>query len=84
MRTTSCGGTARWWFIRGMLTRADAFASQLLTYAQAENFIFANEDPDSPLKAVDFGTAVYCEPGTYLSARAGNGFSLMRRSPLLE
>ncbi len=36
-----------------------------------ENFLFANEDDDSPLKAVDFGTAERCKPGEFITARAG-------------
>ena len=39
---------------------------------QAENFIFASKEPGSPLKAVDFGTAVRCEPGNFLTAHAGD------------
>jgi calcium-dependent protein kinase len=37
-----------------------------------ENFLFANEDNDSPLKAVDFGTAERCKPGEFITARAGS------------
>lgn len=38
-----------------------------------ENFLFANKDDDSPLKAVDFGTAERCQPGEFITARAGEG-----------
>jgi serine/threonine protein kinase len=37
-----------------------------------ENFLFANEDDDSPLKAVDFGTAERCKLGEFITARAGS------------
>lgn len=36
-----------------------------------ENFLFATEDNDSPLKAVDFGTAERCKPDEFITARAG-------------
>jgi serine/threonine protein kinase len=37
-----------------------------------ENFLFANEGDDSPLKAVDFGTAERCKLGEFITARAGS------------
>ena len=36
-----------------------------------ENFLFLDSSTDSPLKAIDFGTAVRCPPGTFLNAHAG-------------
>ncbi len=39
--------------------------------SKPENFLFLNTRDDSPLKAVDFGTAVRCAPGEYITARAG-------------
>mmetsp|Transcript_62086 Transcript_62086/g.196319 ORF Transcript_62086/g.196319 Transcript_62086/m.196319 type:complete len:340 (+) Transcript_62086:237-1256(+) len=37
-----------------------------------ENFLFLNDDPDSPIKATDFGLAVHKPPGTpALKLRAG-------------
>ena len=33
--------------------------------------MFATPAEDSPLKAVDFGISVFCEPGQYITARAG-------------
>lgn len=36
-----------------------------------ENFLFLNNEPNSPLKAIDFGLARYCSATGTLSARAG-------------
>lgn len=36
-----------------------------------ENFLFLNNEPNSPLKAIDFGLARYCSTTGTLSARAG-------------
>jgi len=40
--------------------------------SKPENFLFLNDREDSPLKAVDFGTAVRCAPGEYITVRAGS------------
>ena len=32
-----------------------------------ENFLFKDDRPDAPLRAIDFGLAEYCKPGEYLS-----------------
>lgn len=39
--------------------------------SKPENFLFLNDREDSPLKAVDFGTAVRCAPGEHITIRAG-------------
>jgi calcium-dependent protein kinase len=36
-----------------------------------ENFLFASTDPGAPLKAIDFGISVFCEPGQEIDLRAG-------------
>ena len=38
-----------------------------------ENFLFVSSQPDSPLKAIDFGMATYCSgaPDDWLCDRAG-------------
>lgn len=41
--------------------------------SKPENFLFLNDREDSPLKAVDFGTAVRCAPGEHITIRAGKG-----------
>lgn len=40
--------------------------------SKPENFLFLNDREDSPLKAVDFGTAVRCAPGEHITIRAGS------------
>lgn len=42
-----------------------------LSLSPRHQFMFATPDEDSPLKAVDFGISVFCEPGQYITARAG-------------
>ncbi len=32
-----------------------------------ENFLFKDERPDAPLRAIDFGLAEYCKPGEFLT-----------------
>ena len=32
-----------------------------------ENFLFKDERPDAPLRAIDFGLAEYCTPGEFLT-----------------
>lgn len=43
----------------------------LLRDVKPENFMFLGSDEDSPLKAIDFGIAVFCQPGQYIDVRAG-------------
>ncbi len=33
--------------------------------------MFLDSQPDSPLKAIDFGISVFCRPGQYVDVRAG-------------
>lgn len=40
--------------------------------SKPENFLFLNDSEDSPLKAVDFGTAVRCRQGEHITIRAGS------------
>mmetsp|Transcript_18592 Transcript_18592/g.56153 ORF Transcript_18592/g.56153 Transcript_18592/m.56153 type:complete len:489 (-) Transcript_18592:1324-2790(-) len=36
-----------------------------------DNFLFLSDDDQSGMRAIDFGLAEYCEPGQYLSDKAG-------------
>ncbi|KAL6765408.1 kinase-like domain-containing protein [Haematococcus lacustris] len=44
----------------------------VLRDVKPENFLFLTTQPGAPLKAIDFGLAVYCTPGQLLSDRAGS------------
>jgi hypothetical protein len=33
--------------------------------------MFRDRSPGSPLKAIDFGISVFCQPGQYVDVRAG-------------
>lgn len=46
-------------------------AGVLMRDVKPENFLFASPDPDAPLKAIDFGISVFCEPGQEIDLRAG-------------
>ena len=37
----------------------------------AVQFMFRDRSPGSPLKAIDFGISVFCQPGQYVDVRAG-------------
>jgi serine/threonine protein kinase len=37
----------------------------------AAQFMFRDRSPGSPLKAIDFGISVFCQPGQYVDVRAG-------------
>lgn len=41
------------------------------TRPRCENFLFLDDAPDSPLKAVDFGSAVHLPRGQYLKEKHG-------------
>ncbi|KAL4433462.1 hypothetical protein ABPG77_010315 [Micractinium sp. CCAP 211/92] len=43
----------------------------MLRDIKPENFMFLDSQPDSPLKAIDFGISVFCRPGQYVDVRAG-------------
>jgi tRNA A-37 threonylcarbamoyl transferase component Bud32 len=43
----------------------------LMRDIKPENFLFASKAPDAPLKAIDFGISVFCEPGAIVQLRAG-------------
>lgn len=43
----------------------------LLRDIKPENFMFLDRAPGSPLKAIDFGISVFCQPGQYIDVRAG-------------
>ncbi|KAL4553740.1 hypothetical protein Ndes2526B_g03571 [Nannochloris sp. 'desiccata'] len=46
-------------------------AGVLMRDVKPENFLFASTDPGAPLKAIDFGISVFCEPGQEIDLRAG-------------
>lgn len=46
-------------------------AGVLIRDIKPENFLFASPAPDAPLKAIDFGISVFCEPGQEVDVRAG-------------
>jgi calcium-dependent protein kinase len=46
-------------------------AGVLMRDVKPENFLFASSDPGAPLKAIDFGISVFCEPGQEIDLRAG-------------
>ena len=46
-------------------------AGVLIRDVKPENFLFLSKDPDSTLKAIDFGISVFCQPGQKIELRAG-------------
>jgi len=46
-------------------------AGVLMRDVKPENFLFASTDSGAPLKAIDFGISVFCEPGQEIDLRAG-------------
>lgn len=43
----------------------------LIRDVKPENFLYLTKDHDAPLKAIDFGLAMYCKPEQTLQDRAG-------------
>ena len=43
----------------------------LIRDVKPENFLYLTKDHDAPLKAIDFGLAMYCKPEQTLHDRAG-------------
>lgn len=46
-------------------------AGVLMRDVKPENFLFASPHPDAPLKAIDFGISVFCNPDQEVDMRAG-------------
>lgn len=46
-------------------------AGVMIRDIKPENFLFASKEPDAPLKAIDFGISIFCQPGQWVDVRAG-------------